>query len=48
MENKKEFFLNYLKEYNQTWYDKDIEKVKEFYNEENRLIYYDNHKNNAI
>ena len=31
MENKKEFFLNYLKEYNQTWYDKDIEKVKEAY-----------------
>ena len=47
MEQLKEYFLNYLNEYNKTWYDKDIQKLKEFYDtDNNRLIYYDNHKNN--
>lgn len=44
MENIKEYFLNYLNEYNQTWVDKDLEKLKEYYDtDNNRLIYYDNH-----
>lgn len=47
MEELKEKFQEYLNEYNQIWCDKDIEKLKEFYDiENNRLIYYDNHKNN--
>ena len=47
MENIKEYFLKYLNEYNQSWYDKDIEKLKTFYDTDgNKLIYYDNHKNN--
>lgn len=47
MGNLKEYFLNYLNEYNKSWTDKDLEKLKEFYDTtNNRLIYYDNHKNN--
>ena len=47
MDNIKEYFLNYLNGYNQTWVDKDLEKLKEYYDTDNdRLIYYDNHKNN--
>ena len=47
MEDRKEYFLKYLNEYNQSWCDKDIEKLKTFYDTEgNKLIYYDNHKNN--
>ena len=47
MENLKEYFLNYLNEYNKSWTDKDLEKLKEFYDTtNNRLIYYDNHKSN--
>lgn len=43
----KDYFLNYINEYNQTWIDKDIEKLKQYYDiDSNRLIYYDNHKNN--
>lgn len=45
--NIKKYFEDYLKEYNQTWYDKNINNLKEFYDiEDNRLIYYDNHKDN--
>ena len=41
------YFENLLNIYNQAWYDKDIEKLKEFYDlETNNLIYFDNHKNN--
>ena len=29
MDNIKEYFLNYLNGYNQTWVDKDLEKLKE-------------------
>ena len=47
MDNIKEYFLNYLNEYNQTWVDKDLEKLKKYYDtDNNRLIYYDNHRNN--
>ena len=47
MEELKEKFQKYLNAYNQTWCDKDIDKLKEFYDtENNRLIYYDNHKDN--
>ena len=47
MDNIQEYFINYLNGYNQTWVDKDLEKLKEYYDtDNNRLIYYDNHKNN--
>jgi len=46
MNNKEKFFLEFLNNYNQAWYDKDIEKVKEFHSKDNNLIYYDNHKSN--
>ena len=47
MDNIKEYFLNYLNRYNQTWVDKDLKKLKKYYDaDNNRLIYYDNHKNN--
>ncbi|MBO5036603.1 MAG: hypothetical protein J6D42_05945 [Clostridia bacterium] len=47
MDNIKEYFLNYLNGYNQTWVDKNLEKLKQYYDmDNNRLIYYDNHKNN--
>lgn len=48
MENKfKKYFENLLNDYNQTWYDKDLEKLKAFYDENNNeLIYFDNHKDN--
>lgn len=44
MENKKEL-EQLLNEYNQTWYDKDIERLKAFY-DANVLIYFDNHQGN--
>ena len=45
--NEKEYFLKYLNEYNRTWVDKDLEKLKQYYDtKNNRLIYYDNHKGN--
>ena len=47
MDNIKEYFLDYLNGYNKTWVDKDLKKLKEYYDTDNdRLIYYDNHKNN--
>ena len=47
MDNLKEIFLKYLNDYNQTWYDRNIEELKEYYDVKgNRLIYFDNHKNN--
>lgn len=47
MKDIQKFFENYLNNYNKAWYDKDIEKLKEFYDtDSNKLIYYDNHKNN--
>ena len=44
MENKKEL-QQLLNEYNQTWYDKDIERLRAFY-DANVLIYFDNHQGN--
>ena len=44
MENKKEL-EQLLNEYNQTWYDKDIERLRAFY-DANVLIYFDNHQGN--
>ena len=29
MEDRKEYFLKYLNEYNQSWCDKDIEKIND-------------------
>lgn len=47
MENIKEFFLKYVNDYNQTWINKNMELLKEYYDTDNdRLIYFDNHKNN--
>lgn len=39
--------IDFLNSYNECFYEKDIEKLKRFYDWENdRLIYFDNHKNN--
>jgi ketosteroid isomerase-like protein len=39
--------INFIKAYNESWYSKDIEKVKSFYSDVNdELVYFDNHKNN--
>ena len=47
MKDAQKFFEDYLNDYNQAWYNKDIEKLKEFYDDAgNNLIYYDNHKGN--
>lgn len=46
-DNNKKIFLDFLDNYNQAFYDKDIDKLKEFYDtESNVLVYFDNHKNN--
>ena len=37
--NIKEFFLKYLNEYNQTWIDKDLEKLKQYYDVDNNDLY---------
>lgn len=40
-------FVNLLDDYNQAFYSKDINRLKEFYDSTNNiLIYFDNHKNN--
>jgi ketosteroid isomerase-like protein len=45
--NTDQFFMDLLDNYNQAFYDKDINKLKEFYDSTNdSLIYFDNHKNN--
>lgn len=39
--------INFIKSYNGSWYTKDIEKIRPFYSDENdELVYFDNHKNN--
>jgi len=44
MKDVNKFFADFLDEYNQTWYDKDIKKLKEYYDVDgSNLIYYDNH-----
>jgi len=38
---------NFLKQYDKSFLEKDIEKLKTFYSEkDNELIYFDNHKDN--
>lgn len=45
--NTYKLFGDILDDYNQAFYDKDINKLKEFYDLTNNiLIYFDNHKNN--
>jgi hypothetical protein len=40
-------FIDFLNAYNKCFYTKDLEKLKTFYDtKNNRLIYFDNHKNN--
>ncbi|OPZ87797.1 MAG: hypothetical protein BWY74_03312 [Firmicutes bacterium ADurb.Bin419] len=40
-------FIDFLNAYNECFYEKDIDKLKRFYDlQNNRLIYIDNHKNN--
>jgi len=47
MEDIRVLFESYLNDYNQAWYSKDIDRLKEFYDvEHNKLIYFDNHKGN--
>lgn len=47
MKMGKDFFVNFLDSYNECFYNKDIEQLKDFYdNETNVLIYFDNHKGN--
>lgn len=39
--------INFLNDYNESFLSKDLEKVRNFYSDENNeLIYFDNHKNN--
>lgn len=39
--------IDFIKSYNESWYTRDIKKIKPFYSDENsELIYFDNHKNN--
>lgn len=47
MKDANKFFADFLDDYNQTWYDKDIKRLQEYYDVDgSNLIYYDNHKNN--
>lgn len=47
MNETEKLFKHILNGYNQTWYNKDISKLKEYYDtEHNALIYFDNHKGN--
>lgn len=41
------FFMDFLNRYNQAFYEKDMNRLKDFYDSAgNVLIYFDNHKNN--
>lgn len=45
--NDDKFFMELLDNYNEAFYSKDINRLKEFYDTDtNVLIYLDNHKNN--
>ena len=47
MENDNDIFIDFLNQYNECFYNKDIVSLKEFYDSEsNVLIYFDNHKGN--
>lgn len=40
-------FTDFINSYNECFYNKDIEKLKEYYDfKNNRLVYFDNHKEN--
>ena len=45
MEKSKKIFVDFLDQYNECFYNKDIVGLKEFYDtQSNVLIYFDNHK----
>jgi hypothetical protein len=45
--DEQKVFIDFLNSYNECFYQKDIEKLKKFYDSNNNmLIYFDNHKNN--
>ena len=45
--NTDKFFTDFLDNYDQAFYDKDINKLKKFYDSTSDvLVYFDNHKNN--
>lgn len=47
MEKSKKIFVDFLEQYNECFYNKDIVGLKEFYDtQSNVLIYFDNHKGN--
>ena len=47
MEDVKVLFERYLNDYNQAWYSKDIDKLREFYDvEHNNVIYFAHHYSN--
>lgn len=47
MVNIKEDLIDFLNQYNQGFYEKNLERVKDFYDTNSKiLIYYDNHKGN--
>lgn len=47
MEKSKKIFVDFLDQYNECFYNKDIVGLKEFYDtQSNVLIYFDNHKGN--
>lgn len=44
VKKSEQIFIDFLNSYNECFYEKDIEKLKKFYDD--RLIYFDNHKGN--
>lgn len=45
--NKENIIKDFLNAYNECFYKKNLDELKEFYNrDDNVLIYFDNHKNN--
>lgn len=47
MNNSEKIFVDFLNQYNECFYHKDIEALKECYDtQSNVLIYFDNHKGN--
>lgn len=47
MNSSKQVFIDFLNQYNECFYNKDIDALKEFYDtQSNVLIYFDNHNGN--
>jgi len=47
VENCKDIFVDFLNQYNECFYNKDIVSLKDFYDvQSNVLVYFDNHKSN--